>query len=240
MAKIAVRGKLNYRLYGGLGLGLLFSYLCVLIQIKNGIFVFVDLKIVSRMDLSEKAVGYASKNVLALFRDVIEKAYSDGYKDGYQDGKEELPLDVHGRVEFIDLGLPSKTLWADGFLTNEAGEIEYFPYCNAESYDLPTKEQWAELQSYCSWHLESKTKTVVCIGPNGASIRFPRTGVIFGNDWSNRSFIYFWLRSEIIVDSDSVRENRLCAHWYGYHTEGFEIRPTFSGNMIPIRLIQNP
>ena len=192
------------------------------------------------MDLSEKAAGYASMNALDLFREVIEKAYSEGYKEGYLDGKDERPLDIHGEVEFIDLALPSKTLWADNYLMNEKGETTYFPYCNAESLNLPTEEQWVELQNYCSWHLESKTKTVVCVGPNGASIRFPRTGVFLRDDWFNRSYIYFWLRSETILDSDSVRENRLCAHWYGYNTEGFETISLFSGNMIPVRLVQNP
>ena len=192
------------------------------------------------MDFSEKAAGYASKNSLDLFREVIEKAYSDGYKDGYQDGKDELPLDEYGKVEFVDLGLPSKTQWAEGFLTNEEGDTTYFPYCNAESFELPTEEQWVELQNYCSWHLESGTKTVVCVGPNGASIRFPRTGVFLGNDWSNRMVVYFWIRSEIIKDSDTVRENRLCAHWYGYDTEGFKTCPMFSGNKIPVRLVQKP
>ena len=191
------------------------------------------------MGVDNKAADYAANNTVECLRRAIEQAYKDGYWDGYHDRENEMSI-LENDVEFVDLGLPSKTLWAVDNVKNPQGETLYFPFCDADSYALPTEEQWEELQRYCLWHLQTESKnikTVVCVGPNGASIQFPRTGLFIGEERVNRSDIYFWLKSEKTTESESSLENRLAANWYGYHCEGFKTIPVFAGKSIPIRLV---
>ena len=74
-------------------------------------------------------------------------------------------------IEYVDLGLPSGTLWRS---ENEPGI--YSQTMAVESYDdlLPTKEQLEELVEKCTWKWENKGFTVT--GPNGKSIILPADG----------------------------------------------------------------
>lgn len=76
---------------------------------------------------------------------------------------------------YIDLGLPSGTLWKDA---NEEG---YYTYINAvETFgkQLPTKEQWVELKDKCKWEWLNNGYKVT--GPNGKSIFLPADGIYNG------------------------------------------------------------
>ena len=73
---------------------------------------------------------------------------------------------------WIDLGLPSGTLWKD---QNEAGG--FYTYDQAVSKfgnSLPTKEQLEELKSACRWTWNGNGYKV--IGPSGESIVLPAAG----------------------------------------------------------------
>lgn len=47
--------------------------------------------------------------------------------------------------EFVDLGLPSRTRWANDFLRNAKGQVMLLTYDEAEPFQLPTPEQLKEL-----------------------------------------------------------------------------------------------
>ena len=68
-------------------------------------------------------------------------------------------------TDYIDLGLPSGTMWAtvneDGFFTYDEAVEEY-------KENLPTKEQWQELIDECEWQWEGNGYTVK--GKNGNSL----------------------------------------------------------------------
>ena len=65
-------------------------------------------------ELREKANCYAEKNVINVLKEAFAKVYADGYRDGYKDRENEIPVDLRlSQTEFIDLGLPSGTLWAN-------------------------------------------------------------------------------------------------------------------------------
>lgn len=81
-------------------------------------------------------------------------------------------------MNYIDLGLPSGTLWAD---TNEEG---YFTFDEAKEQfgdALPTIEQWQELINECEWLWSVKRMGMEVGGKNGNSIFLPATGYRAGS-----------------------------------------------------------
>lgn len=73
-------------------------------------------------------------------------------------------------AQFVDLGLPSGTLWKDA---NEAGWHAFGDIADFE-YDIPTKQQWEELMKECTWKCHGDAYQVT--GPNGKSIFFSLEG----------------------------------------------------------------
>ena len=67
-------------------------------------------------ELLDRADKYAAGKANAIIDKAIAQAYVDGYRDGYKDKENEIPVDFRGiMTEFIDLGLPSGTLWSCDF-----------------------------------------------------------------------------------------------------------------------------
>lgn len=75
---------------------------------------------------------------------------------------------------YIDLGLPSGTLWKD---KNESGYYNYNQAMNQFGKRLPTKEQLEELITDCHWTWDGGGFKVT--GPNGESIYLPADGICF-------------------------------------------------------------
>lgn len=99
-------------------------------------------------------------------------------------------------AQYVDLGLPSKTLWKNA---NENGHYEYYDYYEAfQKYgnNLPTLEQWEELKKMCKWTWTGKGCKVV--GPNGKSIYLPAEGTrdCRGNDSNMGLAGYYQTSSE--------------------------------------------
>lgn len=95
---------------------------------------------------------------------------------------------------YVDLGLPSGTLWKsameEGLFTHEQAMSQF-------GEQLPTKEQWMELQDSCQWTWSGNGYIV--IGMNGDSIVFPASGYrscegevksvnFYGGYWSSSFF----------------------------------------------------
>lgn len=81
------------------------------------------------------------------------------------------------RSKFVDLGLPSGTLWAKENLKGRFSggySVKYF----AEM--LPTINQWKELQKYCRW--EWVGNGFMVYGSNGKSIFLPADGERVNNE----------------------------------------------------------
>ena len=74
-------------------------------------------------------------------------------------------------AEYVDLGLPSGTLWKD---KNENGFYDYDAAVRSFGSNLPTKEQLEELKNSCSWTWTGSGYKVV--GPSGESIVLPAAG----------------------------------------------------------------
>ena len=94
--------------------------------------------------------------------------------------------------DYVDLGLPSGTLWSKQNVDNK-----YYSYEQAfEKYgsNLPTKSQYEELKRECQWEWTMKGFQVT--GPNGKSIFIPAAGYAdcegsldyegsYGNYWTS-------------------------------------------------------
>ena len=74
-------------------------------------------------------------------------------------------------LQFVDLGLPSGTLWKS---TNEPGFYTYDEALKSFGNSLPTKAQLDELKDYCEWIWEGRGFKVV--GPNGSFVFLPASG----------------------------------------------------------------
>lgn len=90
---------------------------------------------------------------------------------------------------WIDLGLPSGTLWCE---INETG---YYTYKEAKknfSKSLPNIIDFAELVHYCSWKWDNEKEGMVVTGPNSNSIFFPAPGCRIS--WGNWNVLngYYW------------------------------------------------
>ena len=85
---------------------------------------------------------------------------------------------------YVDLGLPSGTLWATKNFT--MGKQKHFTYYEAmflekiyKYLEVPSKEDFKELIKYCTWkwtRLFGKTTGCKVTGPNGNSIFLPASG----------------------------------------------------------------
>lgn len=185
------------------------------------------------VELKEKANSYAEENVINVLKEAFAKVYADGYRDGYKDCKNEIPVDLRSnKTEFIDLGLPSGTLWSSSY--EKIGEERlYIPYDKAKEMSIPTEEQWRELRNECKWAIDSDK--LYCIGPNGNSINFERTGYLSIKknkeiaDWS-----FFWIKNE---DENENECRSAKMSWLTDHN--INVNSIFRGYSLPIRLVKN-
>lgn len=79
---------------------------------------------------------------------------------------------------FVDLGLPSKTLWgicddSEMISLTDAIRVGYGPF-------LPTKEQVQELISECLWIFDEEKNGFTVSGKNGNNIFLPLMDGVFG------------------------------------------------------------
>ena len=130
--------------------------------------------------------------------------------------------------KYIDLGLPSGTLWKE---SNEGGDYAYYTFdeaINKFGNKLPTKQQLEELISKCTWRWIGYGYKV--IGLNGNSIILPAAG---SRDYDSDNVSHvgtnanYW--SSTLYSSDSAWDLLLCATWgasmgYNYRDFGFSVR----------------
>lgn len=105
----------------------------------------------------------------------IEADNNDAYREkkrseesAYRE-KREKELSQQG---YVDLGLPSKTLWKDQ--NENCGLITYNQAIERYGKSLPTKEQYDELSKYCKW--VEKNGGMEFQGANGNTLFFPGEG----------------------------------------------------------------
>ena len=194
-------------------------------------------------ELTEVAAKYAAEKTNEVMINAIAKAYADGYRDGYKDREEEIPIDLRSKeTEYVDLGLPSGTLWAKDYEKDADGKILYLPYQKAKHMQLPTEELCKELFETCEWLGDYSSTSVTlygvtCIGPNGNSIKFSSAGyTVCGKPSSYRGGeILFWVNDD---EKDDKEKNAVYMDRGAKWIPKKEIKRVFSGFSLPIRLVR--
>ena len=105
--------------------------------------------------------------------------------------------------EFVDLGLPSGTLWAscnvDAKIPEQPGEL--YPWHECHHWSLPSREDFEELKTECVWTFCTVKTITGCLvqGPNGNVIFLPCAGLRKPNessrDWNVRGC--YWTATEV-------------------------------------------
>ena len=87
-------------------------------------------------------------------------------------------------VKYVDLDLPSGTLWADSNIGAKTIESygDYISFDDAQRYTLPTAEQFKELIRECKWRRNERGCWI--IGKNGNAIFLPAAGYRDGSSLS--------------------------------------------------------
>ena len=189
------------------------------------------------VELKEKANNYAEENVISVLKEAFAKVYADGYRNGYKDCQEEIPVDLrNNQTEFVDLGLPSGTLWSAEY-EKEGENIIYLPYDKASLLDIPTVEQYNELLSLCRWEsmgINSYSGKFVCVGPNGKTITFKSTGIKnFRSMPENPVDVFFWLKDK----SEDNNKTAACLTYRGLIEDKKITKKVFMGFKQAVRLV---
>lgn len=187
------------------------------------------------MNIIERADKYADGKANEAITQAIAKAYMDGYRDGYNDREAEIPVDFrNNKTTYIDLGLPSRTLWASDYEMND-NKLLFLPYEKAEYSKLPTVAQWEELRDNCKWEYCTGKDTLYwakCIGPNGNILTFNKTGKINADSLSDEYKVYFWLEENQTTKAVKMYKTSNCNDPYK------SIFEMFSGYHLPVRLVR--
>lgn len=76
-------------------------------------------------------------------------------------------------MKWIDLGLPSGTLWAE---QNEDGYYKFDEAAKEFGANIPTSAEFDELVKHCWKRWDYKRKGMEFMGPNGAKLFMPAAG----------------------------------------------------------------
>lgn len=189
--------------------------------------------------IQEMAAGYAAEKTNGAITDAIAQAYQDGYHRGYDDRENERTANLGDTAaEYVDLGLPSGTLWAADYVKSDDGSRAYIPYGQAEQLNIPTKEQWLELMESCRTGVVQdgdRVSKLIFKGPNGNILSFETTGYIQVSGISFPDKACFWIKSEY---EESSLDQEMVTILYCSNSIGRYISSMFVGYGLPVRLVK--
>lgn len=195
------------------------------------------------MNNVDKAKEYAEGKINDALNKVIVQAYMAGYNSGYQDGYDKVVKETSSDdIEYVDLGLPSGTLWSSNYLEDENNETVYVLQEKSKAFDIPTVEQWQELVRECRWEQKSERiddsygfyhyhDWAICLGPNGNRIIFEKTGLYeIQTEKVRTNEVLFWLKKGKNSQCNSANIT--------FCTIKITSKNEFSGCKLPIRLVK--
>ena len=148
------------------------------------------------MTKEELASQFAEQKNVEL-TELIKEAYLKGYEQGTIDSTATLCFDG---IEYVDLGLPSGTLWSkEPLVYLDYGYKQMrLSYKEALKLQIPTVEQWKEVCRFCRFEQEK------IIGPSGERIGYgwaPAGYRIYNlGEGCEENRQMFWLKGD--VDSE--------------------------------------
>ena len=192
------------------------------------------------MNLLEIAEHYAQDKIKKSVDKIVAEAFMEGYKAGYRDCEEELPLIYRdNKTEYVDLGLPSGTLWSADY-EKQDDKILFLPYEKAEEFMLPTKEQVSELFSVCrKVEISSYPFKVSLIGPNGKELIFNAHGYYESQFSIDRGNIWCWVNTS---KEERTNNEMNCMNIYkDFYSKIIRdsLQSKYSGYLLPLRLVKS-
>lgn len=186
------------------------------------------------MDIKEKSKNYAAGKMTEAIEQVIADAYAEGYRDGYKDRSDEIPPAVKKEedVAFVDLGLPSGTLWAKNYLLDSDGKVKFFTFKQASEYNLPTKEQFEELLKECSVRGMQSSNDIFIRGLSGNYVRYQT--FIYPDRYNIWMFV--WLKQDAEMKGENLSEadcGYICIQ------RGKGVRKSFIGERYPLLVVKS-
>ena len=125
-----------------------------------------------------------------------------------------LMLVIPMSAQYVDLGLPSGTLWK---VSNEDGFYTYPKAVSKFGKSLPTKEQLEELERYCDWKWGwtfKNGKGCTVTGRNGNQIFFPASGYRDRDTWQlHCEGDGAWIWSSTYEDQIDAMEGTIPSGW---------------------------
>ena len=166
--------------------------------------------VVCAFQMSYAQIGNELLQTFQQGRDDAQKKY-EKYECNKSTNQENSSISPQKQPVYVDLGLPSGTLWKDqnedsGFYTYEEAVAKF-------GNNLPTKEQLEELKDFCRWSWTGNGYRVE--GLSGESIFLPASGDrgcggrvsyvgVHGLYWSSTPYDSECAR-ELFFDSGKVR-----------------------------------
>lgn len=190
-------------------------------------------------DLKDKSRKYAEEKTSDYLKDVIAQAYADGFTDGYKACQEQTPVEMEiNNIEFLDLGLPSGTLWSRDFLRDEEGQIIYLPYVKAKELCIPTVEQLNELNEYCKTYNQKHcykncSAEFAITGLSGEYTILCAQGYLELGRKVDSCSLYFWL----LGDDDETSSKPVA--YVGQVKYSYEVFNKHIGLKLPVLLTKN-
>ena len=138
--------------------------------------------------------------------------------------------------EYVDLGLPSGTLWKKNNEDNTNDDHGFYTYLEAVRLfgdNMPTRGQFQELIDYCVWTWNAFRNGYDIKGRNDKFLFLPAAGFRDCNGGLNDvgSIGYFW----------SSTHHGSYNSWYLYFTsEGMDLYYDDRSNMQSVRLVKSP
>lgn len=183
------------------------------------------------------AVKFAKQKTAEIGK-MIKEAYLKGYEHGQLDSGN--PINIDG-VQYVDLGLPSGTLWSKTYLyyCDYGYRQNRLSFLEAQNLPIPTKEQWEEVQKYCVFDKEN------IIGLSGGRIGYVRAPAGYYirdlGEGCEEEHNMFWLKGDIdndnkaptmIYDLRIVKDDRIAYTFKGSSRH-------FVGYKLPVFLVRN-
>lgn len=156
-----------------------------------------------------------------------------------------IPKEVYGSPDpiegtgagWVDLGLPSGTLWAETNVKNPLDNNPYWTWddimSSAYKNHVPTKEQLLELKDghYCKWSWDNERAGYEVVSKkNGNSIFLPAGGWLESAVAGERSYGFYW-------SSTVLHKN--AAHCLRFDRRHIELKNNFSHLGVSVRLVKN-
>ena len=192
------------------------------------------------MNILERADKFAEGKANEAITKAIAQAFVEGYKAGYHDREMEIPADLRDeKTEYVDLGLPSGTLWAADYEKAD-GKYKDYTYDELLYVKLPTEEQCKELFNCCKIEYDINNYYDFCkvtfLGPNGNRLVFNRTGYISVTGNVDTWHAYIWISD----DSSTANTSHIYNTWKYRNAKygGYEFKQMFSGFRMKVRTVR--